>query len=96
MWRPGAKLYGVVLRILRRNGPGRGGRTGKPISRSGTTPAAFDAKLATPITWMVAIRRETGRLDVGPPQERGFRSRDEPEAMENRGRGAQSASPGRR
>lgn len=77
-----AKLYGVVLRILRRsdlaeevvqetylkiwNGAGR-----------------FDPKLATPITWMVAIARNRA-LDV--VRKRGETSiEDEPAALEAAG-----------
>jgi RNA polymerase sigma-70 factor (ECF subfamily) len=77
-----AKLYGVVLRILRRTD-----LADEVIQEAylkiWNNAGSFDAKLATPITWMVAIARNRA-LDV-VRRKTEVSIEDEPEAMETAG-----------
>lgn len=77
-----AKLYGVVLRILRRTD-----LADEVIQEAylkiWNNAGSFDAKLATPITWMVAIARNRA-LDVVRRKSE-VSIEDEPEAMETAG-----------
>jgi RNA polymerase sigma-70 factor (ECF subfamily) len=77
-----AKLYGVVLRILRRTDLAEE-VVQEAYLKIWNNAGSFDAKLATPITWMVAIARNRA-LDV--VRRKGEVSiEDEPEAMEAAG-----------
>src|SRR6188472_3767466 len=74
-----AKLYGVVLRILRRTDLAEE-VVQEAYLKIWNNAGSFDARLATPITWMVAIARNRA-LDV--VRRKGEVSiEDEPEAME--------------
>jgi RNA polymerase sigma-70 factor, ECF subfamily len=77
-----AKLYGVVLRILRRTDLAEE-VIQETYLKIWSNAGSFDARLATPITWMVAIARNRA-LDV--VRRKGEVSiEDEPEAMETAG-----------
>lgn len=77
-----AKLYGVVLRILRRTDLAEE-VVQEAYLKIWNNAGSFDAKLATPITWMVAIARNRA-LDV--VRRKGEVSiEDEPGAMETAG-----------
>ena len=77
-----AKLYGVVLRILRRTDLAEE-VVQEAYLKIWNNAGSFDAKLATPITWMVAIARNRA-LDV--VRRKGEVSiEDEPAAMEAAG-----------
>jgi RNA polymerase sigma-70 factor (ECF subfamily) len=58
----GARLYGVVLRIVRRPELAAGVMQ-DAYTKIWRGAAEFDARIATPITWMVAIARG-GALDL--------------------------------
>src|ERR1043166_896323 len=77
-----AKLYGGALRILRRSEPA-GEVIQETYRKIGHNAGTFDPKLATPITWMVAIARNRA-LDL--IRKKGETSiEDEPAAMEAAG-----------
>jgi RNA polymerase sigma-70 factor (ECF subfamily) len=77
-----AKLFGVVLRILRRNDLAEE-VIQETYLKIWNNAGSFDAKLATPITWMVAIARNRA-LDVVRRKSE-VSIEDEPEAMETAG-----------
>ena len=77
-----AKLYGVVLRILRRTDLAEE-VIQETYLKIWNNAGRFDAKLATPITWMVAIARNRA-LDVVRRKSE-VSIEDEPEAMETAG-----------
>ncbi len=74
-----AKLYGVVLRILRRTDLAEE-VVQETYLKIWNNAGSFDPKIATPITWMVAIARNRA-LDV-VRRKRELSIEDEPEAME--------------
>jgi len=74
-----AKLYGVVLRILRRTDLAEE-VVQETYLKVWNNAGSFDPKLATPITWMVAIARNRA-LDV-VRRKKELSIEDEPEAME--------------
>jgi RNA polymerase sigma-70 factor, ECF subfamily len=77
-----AKLFGVVLRILRRTDLAEE-VIQETYLKIWNNAGSFDAKLATPITWMVAIARNRA-LDVVRRKSE-VSIEDEPEAMETAG-----------
>src|SRR6185369_5435411 len=77
-----AKLFGVVLRILRRNDLAEE-VIQETYLKIWNNAGSFDAKLATPITWMVAIARNRA-LDVVRRKSE-VSIEDEPAAMEAAG-----------
>ncbi len=77
-----AKLYGVVLRILRRTDLAEE-VVQEAYLKIWNNAGSFDPKLATPITWMVAIARNRA-LDVVRRKSE-VSIEDEPEAMEAAG-----------
>jgi RNA polymerase sigma-70 factor (ECF subfamily) len=77
-----AKLFGVVLRILRRTDLAEE-VIQEAYLKIWNNAGSFDAKLATPITWMVAIARNRA-LDVVRRKSE-VSIEDEPEAMETAG-----------
>jgi RNA polymerase sigma-70 factor (ECF subfamily) len=77
-----AKLFGVVLRILRRTDFAEE-VIQEAYLKIWNNAGSFDAKLATPITWMVAIARNRA-LDVVRRKSE-VSIEDEPEAMETAG-----------
>jgi RNA polymerase sigma-70 factor (ECF subfamily) len=74
-----AKLYGVVLRILRRTDLADEVMQDAYL-RIWRSAAAFDPGIATPITWMVAIARNRALDLVRKKREASLE--DEPEAIE--------------
>src|ERR1043166_1202967 len=77
-----AKLYGVVLRILRRTDLAEE-VIQETYLKIWNNAGSFDARLATPITWMVAIARNRA-LDVVRRKSE-VSIEDEPEALEAAG-----------
>jgi RNA polymerase sigma-70 factor, ECF subfamily len=77
-----AKLYGVVLRILRRTDLAEE-VIQETYLKIWNNAGSFDARLATPITWMVAIARNRA-LDVVRRKSE-VSIEDEPAAMETAG-----------
>jgi RNA polymerase sigma-70 factor (ECF subfamily) len=77
-----AKLYGVVLRILRRTDLAEE-VVQETYLKIWNNAGSFDPKLATPITWMVAIARNRA-LDVIRRKSE-LSIEDAPEAMETAG-----------
>jgi RNA polymerase sigma-70 factor (ECF subfamily) len=77
-----AKLFGVVLRILRRTDLAEE-VIQETYLKIWNNAGSFDARLATPITWMVAIARNRA-LDVVRRKSE-VSIEDEPEAMETAG-----------
>lgn len=77
-----AKLYGVVLRILRRTDLAEE-VVQEAYLKIWNNAGSFDPKMATPITWMVAIARNRA-LDVVRRKSE-VSIEDEPEAMETAG-----------
>ena len=77
-----AKLYGVVLRILRRTDLAEE-VIQETYLKVWNNAGSFDPKLATPITWMVAIARNRA-LDVVRRKSE-VSIEDEPEAMDTPG-----------
>jgi RNA polymerase sigma-70 factor (ECF subfamily) len=77
-----AKLYGVVLRILRRTDLAEE-VVQEAYLKIWNNAGSFDPKLATPITWMVAIARNRA-LDVVRRKSE-VSIEDEPAAMEAAG-----------
>jgi RNA polymerase sigma-70 factor (ECF subfamily) len=77
-----AKLYGVVLRILRRTDLAEE-VVQEAYLKIWNNAGSFDARLATPITWMVAIARNRA-LDVVRRKSE-VSIEDEPAAMETAG-----------
>ena len=73
-----AKLFGVVLRILRRNDLAEE-VIQETYLKIWNNAGSFDAKLATPITWMVAIARNRAIDIVRKRSEASIE--DEPEAL---------------